>query len=103
MKFDKASLQKAGMPKKGAKDPMLEDADLFAEAEAEGEEPAMEAKEMALEDEKSPLADLSDDELLEELKKRGFEVEDNEDMAKLPEEPSDSKPPTKIVGTNNIA
>lgn len=78
MKLDKASLQKAGMPKKGASDPMLEDADILAEAEAEGEEPAVEKAEQPAE---SALADLSDDELLEELKRRGFEVEDEQASA----------------------
>lgn len=74
MKFDKASLAKSSMPKKGPADPMLDSSDLEHEASMEGESVPEESAEQPVETE---LSKLSDDELLEELKKRGFEIEDD--------------------------
>lgn len=75
MKMSKDMLKKADMPPaKGAKDDMLdlEGAGIEDEAVSEGESPEEEKSEQG----KSDLSSAKDEDLLEELKKRGYEIDD---------------------------
>lgn len=105
MKMNKEMMSKAEMPKAGGASDMmsLEGMDFEGEAAAEGEDPDMEAKE------NSPLAGMSDDELLKELEARGYEVPKPENEMAGPdaaefegeeadEEDSSSTPPVPVNG-----
>lgn len=107
----KDMLSKADMPPAKSKDSMLSMEGLDFEGEESPEAPA---EEPMKDEEASAFADASDDELLKELKKRGYEVPEAEgkemeedDFASMPVEEEEEKEggpgatfPTSVMGPN---